>query len=119
MTVNPVLSTGLTAAPSAADKNNPQKIREAASQFEALMIGQILKSTHEDGSGWLGTGEDQTASSAMGMADEYLAQSMAKRGGLGLAKMISAGLDHRGVSNSSPATEPNPVEPGNRLSKHS
>ena len=28
----------------------------------------------------------------MGMADEYFAQSMAKRGGLGLANMISAGL---------------------------
>ena len=52
------------------------------------MIGQLLKSAHDEGSGWLGTGDDQTASSAMSLGDEYLAQSMSKRGGFGLAKMI-------------------------------
>jgi Rod binding domain-containing protein len=92
MTINPVLSTTTTAT--GADKNSPDKIRQAASQFEALLIGQMLKSMHEgDGEGWMGTGEDQTASSAMSMADEYLAQSMAQRGGLGLAKTIVAGLN--------------------------
>lgn len=86
-------STGLGTPSLSGSKNDPEKIRQAASQFEALMIGQVLKSVHEDGEeGWLGTGEDQTASSAMGMGDEYFAQAIAKRGGLGLAKMISAGL---------------------------
>lgn len=109
MTVDGVLSTGLTASTTTGDKNSPQKIREAATQFEALLIGQVLKATHEDGSGWLGTGDDQTASSAQGMADEYLAQSMSKRGGFGLAKMISDGLDRRVASSSSnPATNQNP-----------
>jgi Rod binding domain-containing protein len=57
------------------------------------MIGQIMKGMHEeDGEGWLGTGEDQTASSAMGMADEYFAKAMASKGGLGLANMISKNL---------------------------
>ena len=87
-------STGLgSPGMQSGSKNDPEKIKQAASQFEALLIGQVLKTMHEgEGEGWLGTGEDQTASSAMGMADEYFAQSMAKRGGLGLAKMISAGL---------------------------
>jgi flagellar protein FlgJ len=116
MTVDGVLSTPLTSAPSAADKNNPQRIREAASQFEALLIGQVLKSMHEEGTGWLGTGEDQTASSAMGLADEYLAQSMSKGGGLGLAKSISAGFDHR-VNNSTPATDSNPPTSVSKPSK--
>ncbi len=80
-------------------KDSPQKIHAAATDFESLMIGQIMKSMHEeDGEGWLGTGEDQTASSAMGMADEYFAKSMASKGGLGLAKMISAGMEKRNIS---------------------
>ncbi len=63
-------------------------------QFESLLVGQILKSAHEEEGGWLGAGEDQTAGSAMQMADEYFARALTSHGGLGLAKMISAGLDH-------------------------
>ena len=74
--------------------DSPQKIREAASQFESLLIGQVLKSMHEDGEdGWLGSDEDQTSSSVMSLADEYLAQAISSHGGLGLAKMISRQLD--------------------------
>jgi Rod binding domain-containing protein len=87
-----ILSTqGMTAV----GKDSPEKIREAASQFEALLIGQVLKSAHGDDGGWLGSGEDASAGSAMGMADEYLARSLSSRGGLGLAKMIAQGLDRR------------------------
>ena len=95
-TVNGVLSTGLVAnLPAAASnvKNSPEKIAEAARQFEGLLIGQMFKAMHQDAEeGWLGTGEDQTASSAMDLADEYLAQSMAQHGGFGLAEMISRQL---------------------------
>ncbi|HEY1757502.1 MAG TPA: hypothetical protein VGG72_19170 [Bryobacteraceae bacterium] len=93
-------------------KDSPEKIREAASQFEALMIGQILKASHTDeDEGWLGTGEDQTAGSLMGLAEDYFARAMAARGGFGLAHMIEAGLEHRvsgGPANNSspePATD--------------
>jgi peptidoglycan hydrolase FlgJ len=104
-TLNPILSSGLGMNVSSAQRDSPEKIREAASQFESLLIGQVLKSMHEDGEeGWLGTGEDQTAASAMSLADEYLAQSISKHGGLGLAKMIARQLDPS--SNSSPATPP-------------
>ncbi len=88
-------STGLANA-SATARNTPQKIQQAATEFESLMLGQIMKSMHEeDGEGWLGTGEDQTASSAMGMADEYFAKAMASKGGLGLAHMISTSMERR------------------------
>jgi Rod binding domain-containing protein len=79
-------------------KNSPGKIHDAASQFEALLIGQVLKAAHEgedDGEGWLGTGEDKTAQSVMGLADEYFARALASRGGFGLAKGISEGLEKR------------------------
>ena len=104
-TLSPILSSGLGANVSSVQRDSPEKIREAASQFESLLIGQVLKSMHEDGEeGWLGTGEDQTAASPMSLADEYLAQSISKHGGLGLAKMIARQLDP--ANNSSPATPP-------------
>jgi hypothetical protein len=34
--------------------------------------------------GWMGTGDDQSADSAMELAEEQFAQALASRGGLGL-----------------------------------
>lgn len=109
--LNPVLTSGL-GANTPAVRDSPEKIRDAASQFESLLIGQVLKSMHEDGDqGWLGgDGDDQTASTAMSLADQYLAQAISKNGGLGLARMISQQLDPS--NNSSPATTPPPDPPG-------
>ena len=73
--------------------DSPQKTKDAAMQFESLLVGQILKSAHEEDGGWLGSGEDQTAGSAMQMADEYFARALTAHGGLGLARMITAGLE--------------------------
>jgi Rod binding domain-containing protein len=72
----------------AADKN---KIDKAAHDFEALLVAQMLKSSHGEGS-WLGTGDDDSSDTAMGMGEEQLAQALANGGGLGLAKMIEAQL---------------------------
>jgi Rod binding domain-containing protein len=93
----PVLSTsGLTTGmgDSLPKTDSPQKTHDAAVQFESLLVGQILKSAHsEEGGGWLGAGEDQTAGPAMQMADEYFARAITAHGGLGLARMISNSLD--------------------------
>lgn len=91
-------TTGLGIGPLDGDKNSPEKIKSAASQFEALLIGQVMKAAHEnqdDGEGWLGTGEDQTAQSVMGLADEFFARALASRGGFGLAQTVAQGLDQR------------------------
>jgi Rod binding domain-containing protein len=94
-----ILSTpGLATGISAPKTDTPQKTKDAAAQFEALLVGQILKSAHGEEGGWLGAGEDQTASSAMQMADEYLAKAMTAHGGLGLARMISNSLDQAAAS---------------------
>ena len=87
----PGLSTGIGVSISKTD--TPQKTQAAAAQFEALLVGQILKAAHEEDGGWLGAGEDKTASSAIQMADEYFARAITAHGGLGLAKMITKGLD--------------------------
>ena len=83
---------GIAEGTAAAPKDTPEKIRHAASQFESLLIGQMMKSMHDCEGGWLGTGDDGSASSAMQYAEESFAQAMAANGGLGLAGMISKGL---------------------------
>jgi Rod binding domain-containing protein len=77
---------------SAAPAGQNQKIGDAARQFEALLIGQMLKSMNDSEGGWLGTGDDQSASSAMEYAQEMFAQSLSSNGGLGLARLVAAGL---------------------------
>ena len=105
----PVLTTGID--PSQKSPDSPQKTQEAATQFEALLVGQILKSAHDEEGGWLGTGEDQTADSAMQMADEYFARALTSHGGLGLAKMITAGLDKATADTSSRSNPANSQTP--------
>jgi len=73
-------------------KDDPAKIKDAARQFEALLIGQMMKSMHDADGGWLGTGSDESASSAMEYGQEMFAQSLASSGGLGLASLVSNGL---------------------------
>jgi len=71
---------------------DPAKIRDAAQQFEALLIGQILE-TASQGCGWLGSGEDSASSCANGFAQQQLATLMAKQGGFGLSDLIAQGLE--------------------------
>ncbi|SPE36430.1 conserved hypothetical protein [Candidatus Sulfopaludibacter sp. SbA3] len=72
--------------------DDPAKVKDAAKQFEALLIGQMMKSMHDADGGWLGTGDDQSSSSAMEYGQEIFAQSMAQNGGLGLANLVAKGL---------------------------
>ncbi len=72
---------------------DPAKIRDAAQQFEALLIGELLKSMHEAASGgWLGTGDDQAGAGMVEIAQEHFAATIAKQGGLGLANLVVQGL---------------------------
>ena len=91
--VTPLSSSAPAAAPA---KDTPERIHKAATQFEGLLIGEMLKSARESSSGgWMGTGDgdDAAGDSAMGLAEQYFAQAMATGGGLGLARMIGAGLE--------------------------
>jgi flagellar protein FlgJ len=72
--------------------DDPAKVKDAARQFEALLIGQMMKSMRDSEGGWLGTGDDDSSSSAMEYGQEIFAQSMAQSGGLGLANLIASGL---------------------------
>jgi flagellar protein FlgJ len=89
--IGPSLASGLM--PGATAKDDPAKVKDAARQFEALLIGQMMKSMHDADGGWLGTGDDDSASSAMEYGQENFAQSMAQGGGLGLADVVAKGLE--------------------------
>jgi len=68
----------------------PSKLHDAAQQFEALMIGEMMKSVRDSGSedGWLGSGGGPGSDTAMDMAENQFAKALAQGGGLGIAKTI-------------------------------
>lgn len=109
-------TTPLVGLPSqGGDNKSPEKIREAAQQFEALLIGEMMKSAVSEQGGWLGEGADQGSSSAMDFANEYFARALSSKGGLGLTNIITKGLqqaqdrDSQSLNHSTPSTAPAPA----------
>ena len=85
-------------------EESSSKIKDSAKQFESLLIGQLMRSAREaNGTGWLGTGEDQAGESAMELAEEQMAMALAQQGGLGLANMIVKGLERTESQGIAPA----------------
>lgn len=99
--ISPLLSAAPPqngAGPAQPAKSDPARIERAAKAFESLMIGQILKSSHADGSAnWLGCDDDPAGESATELAEEQFAQALASSGGLGLAKLITRGLSAESI----------------------
>jgi Rod binding domain-containing protein len=94
--------TGIPPVSMLAPTPDAKRTAEAAQEFEALLIGQMLKSARESGSGsWLSSEEDASSSPAVEFAEQQQAVMMAKSGGLGLAKAVQGGL--LAAHNASPA----------------
>lgn len=86
--------------------DSPENIKKAATQFEALLMGEVLKSARESGgSGWMGTDEDDAGSILSEVSEQQLSQALAAGGGLGLAKTIAAGLSKTAAKVSDSANE--------------
>jgi Rod binding domain-containing protein len=66
----------------------PEKVRDAAQQFEALLLGQILRAARE-------TSGAGTSDCALEYAEQQFAAVMARNGGLGLASLIVKGLEQQ------------------------
>jgi len=98
MSIEPIHSFSVTPTAGAmgtAKKDTPAKIRQAATDFEALLLGQMLKSAREaSGSGLTGDGADdsQENSTMVELGEQQFAQALANSGGLGIAKMVITGL---------------------------
>ena len=93
MPISPVLFAGAAGGAGSAKSQTPEKVRDAAQQFEALLMGQILRTERQSGSGWLGSGEDSSAECATDYAEQQFAAVLAQQGGLGLAGLIAKGLE--------------------------
>jgi Rod binding domain-containing protein len=93
----------VAAGPGSADgfksgKDTSARLGEAARQFEALLLAQILKSDSQSSSGGLAGETDAAGGCAMEYAEEQVAALLAERGGLGIAKVLVAGLRKEQVS---------------------
>jgi Rod binding domain-containing protein len=94
MSVNSLSASVTPAAPSAPESPRPKDLAGAARQFEALLLTQMLRTAREssasDSEGWMGSGSDSAANTAIEMAEEQFANALAAQGGLGLAKMVTS-----------------------------
>jgi peptidoglycan hydrolase FlgJ len=72
--------------------DGPEDLKRVASEFEALLVGQLLKSVRESSSGgWMG-GEGENGTLMVEVAEQQLARQIALQGGMGLADLIVEGL---------------------------
>ena len=85
-------TAAMTPAPN--EPADAAKIHRTAQQFEALLIGELLKTSREAGSsGWLGTGDNDDAGQiGVEVGEQEFARMLAACGGLGLSKTIEAGM---------------------------
>ena len=87
-----LLSTG---SPDPINRNDPAKLKDAAQQFEALLLGQILRNVREAAGSENG---DEAATCATEFAEQQFALVLARQGGLGLAALIARGLERKPAS---------------------
>jgi flagellar protein FlgJ len=96
MGIEPLLSNSITQpslSTSSAKKDSPAKIRQAATDFEALLLTQMMKSAREtSGSDTDGADESEENSTMIELGEQQFAQALASSGGLGIAKMVITGL---------------------------
>jgi Rod binding domain-containing protein len=72
----------------------PKDAADAAKQFEAMLLSQMLRTGHEEEDDSLGE-KDPTGDTMWDMAAQQFSQMLAKNGGVGLAKLITQKLPSR------------------------
>ena len=97
------------ASPASNRSARPARALDAAEQFEALLISQLLHSARAEGSGWLGAPGESSSDCATDYAEQQFAAVMAHAGGLGIATMVARGLST--PSTAAPSTEPLSPQP--------
>jgi Rod binding domain-containing protein len=104
------LISGAAGAAGPAQKSEPANAKEAATQFEALLIGEMLRSAHESNPGSL-SGDDEADAqndTIFDMATQQFAQVMAQQGGFGIAKVVDAGITRQQANIDSKANDAKP-----------
>jgi Rod binding domain-containing protein len=74
-------------------ESRTQDLASSAKQFEALILGQILKSAQSSAQMAAIDGvADSSSGTMLEMAQECFAQAIAARGGLGIAKLVESSM---------------------------
>lgn len=84
-----IKTEGFPLIPQAGEKRvDRDKLKKSCADFESILISQLLKSMRQTmtTSGLMGSGSGKDM--YISLFDQELSQSLAKRGGLGLGKMI-------------------------------
>lgn len=84
-----MLPISITSPTQSTPDRSPEKIADAAHQFEALLVEQMLRTMRGS---WLGAEDDKSSESLMEYAEQEFARVMTAGGGFGLARMISDSL---------------------------
>lgn len=106
--ISPSLLTGPShALPSMVDvdKNDPEKIREVAGQFEALFIQMMLKSMRSAGMGE-GILDNEHSKTYLELYDKEIATEISQGKGIGLADTLAQQLSGQPLINTSPHALP-------------
>ena len=92
---SPLQVTSLPTALQHPEAERPKNVVEAARQFEALLIGQMLQSVRAESDGWMGSGGDAGSQTSMDLAQEQFARVLSQHGGLGLSARIVDSLSSK------------------------
>jgi Rod binding domain-containing protein len=95
MSIEPVISSSVALPSLSTSKDSPAKIKQAATDFEALLLAQMMKSARESSGGGLtanGADDSEVNSTMIELGEQQFAQALASSGGLGIAKMVVRGL---------------------------
>jgi Rod binding domain-containing protein len=99
-----------------AEKLDREKLKKACTEFESLMIFQMMKSMRQSSpqNGFLGMGPGQDI--YQNLFDQEMSKSLARRGGLGIGEKIYRQMMQRMEKESPPAQLNRPL-PGRRDSE--
>jgi flagellar protein FlgJ len=105
-------SSGVNTSKSANSSRDPAAIKKAASQFEAIILRQLLAPSIEPMmSGGLGGSKDSGGSMYGYMLTDTLATNLAQGGGLGLARMLEKQLTPKAAAADIEANDPSVAHP--------
>jgi Rod binding domain-containing protein len=95
MSIEPLVSSSAAQPFLSTSKDSPAKIKQVATDFEALLLAQMMKSAREASGGGLtsdGADDSEENSTMIELGEQQFAQALASSGGLGIAKMVVTGL---------------------------
>ncbi len=114
MSINSVSLGKIPSSESKPEKGqlDPEKLKKACTEFEAVFINEMLKfmrkTVPDTSTGALGAGKDIYQS----LFDQEVSKSLAKRGGLGIGKMVYKQMTRQQDKNNPQIGDLNPL-PGN------